>query len=71
MSSNIYEGSFAKQNVYYSQVMKTRGIHGAGYLIEESEFVFFLPPHQITCIYTEWGEENTITTHKSGLNCKS
>lgn len=42
MSSNIYEGSLAKQNVYYNQEMQTRGIFEAGYLIEESELLFFL-----------------------------
>lgn len=39
MSSNIYEGRFAKQNIYCNLMMQTRGNREAGYLIEESEFL--------------------------------
>jgi hypothetical protein len=42
LSSNIYEGSFARQNVYHNQVIEARGICEAGYMIEESDLLFYL-----------------------------
>ena len=53
MSRNSYEGSFAKQNVYYNQVMQTRGTFEAGYLIEESELLFFLSYLTKSCVSRE------------------
>lgn len=44
MSSDIYEGSFANQNVYYNLLMQTRGIHEAESLIEKTVFILPLQP---------------------------
>ena len=55
-SSNIYEGSLVKQNVYYNQMMKTRRIQ----VLDREVRIFYSPsltPPKNVYVYKVEGKE--------------